>query len=50
MEKGTTPEEPLREELFSSDQLERFAKALAEKHTLSSKPAKDHLLRRLGGQ
>jgi cyclic beta-1,2-glucan synthetase len=39
--------EPLREELFSSDQLERFAKALAGKHTLSEQPAKDHLLRRL---
>lgn len=44
----STPEEPLREELFSSDQLERFAKALAGKHTLGQKPAKDHLLRRLG--
>jgi len=43
----SAPEEPLREELFSSDQLERFAKALAVKHTLSEKPAKDHLLRRL---
>jgi len=44
---GLVPEEPLREELFSSDQLERFAKALAGKHTLGKKPAKDHLLRRL---
>jgi cyclic beta-1,2-glucan synthetase len=40
-------EEPLREELFSSDQMERFAKTLAAKHTLSAKPAKDHLLKRL---
>jgi hypothetical protein len=37
----SAPEEPLREELFSSDQLERFAKALAGKHTLGQKPAKD---------
>jgi len=43
----SAPEEPLREELFSSDQLERFAKALAGKHTLGQKPAKDHLLMRL---
>jgi cellobiose phosphorylase len=44
---GSTLEEPLREELFSSDQLERFAKDLAGKHALSKKPSKDHLLRRL---
>jgi cyclic beta-1,2-glucan synthetase len=40
-------EEPLREELFSSDQMERFGKTLATKHKLSTKPAKDHLLKRL---
>ncbi len=40
-------EEPLREELFSSDQMERFGKTLASRHKLSSKPAKDHLLKRL---
>ncbi len=40
-------EEPLREELFSTDQMERFGKALAVKHTLSNTPAKDHLLKRL---
>ncbi|MCX6180759.1 MAG: hypothetical protein NT150_02365 [Bacteroidetes bacterium] len=40
-------EEPLRAELFSSDQMERFGKALASTHQLSKKPAKDHLLKRL---
>jgi len=40
-------EEPLREELFSSEQMERFGKTLAARHKLSSKPAKDHLLKRL---
>ncbi|MEO6668851.1 MAG: glucoamylase family protein, partial [Ferruginibacter sp.] len=40
-------EEPLREELFSSDQMERFGKTLATKHKLSTNPAKDHLLKRL---
>ena len=40
-------EEPLREEIFSSDQMERFGKTLASRHKLSSKPAKDHLLKRL---
>ncbi len=40
-------EEPLREELFSADQMERFAKTLATRHQLSTKPAKDHLLKRL---
>jgi len=33
-------EEPLREELFSSDQMERFGKTLAARHKLSTKPAK----------
>ncbi|HTA28055.1 MAG TPA: cyclic beta 1-2 glucan synthetase, partial [Bacteroidia bacterium] len=40
-------EEPLRSELFSSEQLERFGKTLAGTHKLSSKTAKDHLLKRL---
>ena len=40
-------EEPLRDELFSSDQMERFGKTLAGRHKLSTKPAKDHLLKRL---
>jgi cyclic beta-1,2-glucan synthetase len=40
-------EEPLRAELFSSDQMDRFGKALASSHKLSTKPSKDHLLRRL---
>ena len=40
-------EEPLRAELFSSYQMERFGKALAYTHKLSTKPAQDHLLKRL---
>ena len=40
-------EEPLREEIFSSDQMERFGKTLASRHNLSTKPAKDHLIKRL---
>jgi cyclic beta-1,2-glucan synthetase len=40
-------EEPLRAELFSSEQMRSFGKALALKHKLSDKPAKDHLLKRL---
>ena len=40
-------EEPLRAELFSSYQMERFGKKLASSHKLSTKPAKDHLLKRL---
>src|ERR1700679_2101571 len=40
-------EEPLRAELYSSEQLERFGKTLAASHKLSSKTAKDHLLKRL---
>lgn len=43
----TSNEEPLREEIFSSDQMERFGKTLTARHTLSTKPAKDHLLKRL---
>jgi hypothetical protein len=40
-------EEPLREELFSSDQMVRFGKVLAASHKLNTKPAQDHLLKRL---
>lgn len=40
-------EEPLRAQLFSSDQMESFGKTLAEMHKLSTKPAEDYLLRRL---
>ncbi len=44
---NNTNEEPLREELFSPDEMERFGRTLAARHKLSSKPAKDHLLKRL---
>jgi cellobiose phosphorylase len=40
-------EEPLRAELFSSDQMERFGKVLAGTHKLNTKPAQDYLLKRL---
>ncbi len=40
-------EEPLREELFSIAQMERFGETLAAKHKLSIHPGKDHLLKRL---
>ncbi|MEO8085455.1 MAG: glucoamylase family protein [Bacteroidota bacterium] len=40
-------DEPLRSELFSSDQMEQYGRTLAGTHKLSTKPAKDHLLRRL---
>ncbi|MEO6894177.1 MAG: cyclic beta 1-2 glucan synthetase, partial [Ginsengibacter sp.] len=40
-------EEPLREELFSSGQMENFGKILAARHKLRTGPAKDHLLKRL---
>lgn len=40
-------EEPLRAGLFSSDQMERFGQTLARNHKLSTRPAKEHLLRRL---
>ncbi len=40
-------EEPLRAELFSSDQMDRFGKKLAKNHTLSTRPSKEHLLKRL---
>ncbi len=40
-------EEPLRAELLSNEQLERFGENLARTHKLSTKPAKDHLIKRL---
>jgi len=40
-------EEPLRAELFNVDQLKLFGKTLAETHTLSEKPAREYLLKRL---
>ncbi|MEP7322337.1 MAG: glucoamylase family protein [Saprospiraceae bacterium] len=40
-------EEPLRAELFSSDQMDRFGKNLAKNHKLSTRPVKEHLLKRL---
>ena len=42
-----TNEEPLRAELFNAEKMESFGKLLAGTHTLSTKPAKDHLLERL---
>jgi len=40
-------EELLSAELYSSEQMERFGKVLAKTHKLSTKPAQDHLLKRL---
>ena len=40
-------EQPLRSELFSTDQMERHAKALAERHEVDPMPGKDLLLPRL---
>lgn len=40
-------EEPLRAELFSSDQLEKLGIALAKSHKLSAVTERDHLLKRL---
>ena len=40
-------EEPLRAELFSTEQLEQFGKTLAGTHKLGTKPSRGHLLRRL---
>lgn len=40
-------EEPLRVELFSTEQMERFGKTLASTHKLSTSPTKDYLLKRL---
>jgi cyclic beta-1,2-glucan synthetase len=40
-------EKPLRSELFSTSQLERHAKALAERHEIDPMPGKDLLLPRL---
>ncbi len=40
-------EEPLREELFTTDQMERFGKTLAQKHKSNLNPPKVQLLKRL---
>ncbi len=40
-------EEPMREELFSSEQMDQFGKTLAARHKVSSNPGKDRLLKRL---
>ncbi len=40
-------EELMSAELYSSEQMQRFGKALAKTHKLSEKPAQDHLLKRL---
>jgi cellobiose phosphorylase len=40
-------EEPLRAELFSSEQMANYGKKLAGIHKLSTKPSRDHLLKRL---
>src|SRR5438046_1710892 len=40
-------EQPLRSELYSVDQLERHARAVAESHVLSTAAAADKLLPRL---
>ena len=40
-------EESMREELFSSYQMERFDKTQATRHKLCTNPAKEHLLKRL---
>ncbi|HVD96839.1 MAG TPA: glucoamylase family protein [Cytophagaceae bacterium] len=40
-------EEPLRGELYSSEQMERFGIALAKTHKITNQPEHDHLLKRL---
>jgi hypothetical protein len=45
---GLAASEPLRGELFSSDQLERHAKELASHHQIDNRPGSDRLLVRLG--
>src|ERR1700722_11049820 len=45
--KGYLNEEPLRAELFSSEQMSRYGKILATTHKLSSRPRQDHLIKRL---
>ena len=45
--RSSLSEEPLRAELFNSDQMERFGKTLAETHKLSTNPTQDYLLKRL---
>ena len=45
--KGYVNEEPLRSELFSSEQMARLGKTLAGTHNISDKSGKDQLLKRL---
>ena len=40
-------EEPLRSELFTSGQMEKYGRTLAETHRLSTERGKDRVLRRL---
>ncbi len=46
---GNTPEEklPLRSELFTEEQLEKYALSLAERHTLLARNTAENLLKRL---
>src|SRR5450432_1430212 len=47
---STTEEKlPLRSELFTEEQLEKYAISLAERHTLLSENPSENLLRRLEG-
>ncbi len=48
MRKYANEKSPLRAELFSTEQLEQFAISLAASHTLSTGPAPEQLLKRLG--
>ncbi|HUM46263.1 MAG TPA: cyclic beta 1-2 glucan synthetase, partial [Chitinophagales bacterium] len=47
MRKYEKEKSPLRAELFSTEQLEQYAKALAADHVLSNAPSPDQLLKRL---
>ncbi|NNV54871.1 glycoside hydrolase family 94 protein [Limnovirga soli] len=47
LERSYLNEEPLRAELYSSDQMDRFGIALAGTHQLNTNPLKNHLLGRL---
>ncbi len=46
-EQRAAPEEPLRRELFSSEQMEQHARALAASHQISTRGSADRLLGRL---
>src|SRR6187431_1474488 len=47
MRKYENEKSPLREELFSTEQLQQYAASLAETHVLSTEPATEQLLKRL---